>query len=398
MKVKTARLGEITTVLSGTTPSSSVQKYWDGNHVWVTPTDLGKLKGTYISNSIRKITDAGLEICNLPKVPKGAIVMSSRAPIGHLAIAGCDLFTNQGCKSFVCSEVILNEYLYFLLQHNMPQIQSLGSGATFTEVSKTILSNFEISYPSLDEQKEIISKIKSQLAEVEKARQAIKGQQSEVSLVLERFREKCMQMLEGVPRISFGEVLQGIEAGKSFQTSEVIALPDELGVLKVSAVSWDEFLPQEAKAVESGYEPDEKHKIKNGDLILSRANTLQLVGAVVRVHDDYPKRLLSDKTLRLVVDEENFLSDYILAILKLPEAREHIEKNATGTSDSMRNISQKTIRSIPIPILTITQQKNMLQFYSQFRSEVCTVKKATSAILNDLNLLPQKILSQAFEN
>lgn len=156
-------------------------------------------------------------------------------------------------------------------------------------------------------------------------------------------------------------------------------------------------MPQESKAVEGEYQPDERHKIKKGDLIISRANTLELVGAVVRVADDYPMRLLSDKTLRLVVNEEMVLPDYLLTVLKLPEARSHIENNATGTSDSMRNISQKTINSIPVPVLTFDQQRELINRFSQFNEEMALVQKSGKAMLNDINLLPQKILAQAFE-
>ena len=89
-------------MLSGTTPNSSNPAFWDGDSVWVTPTDLGKLNGHVVATSRRMITDLGRASCNLPRVPAGAVVMSSRAPIGHLAIAGYELHTNQGCKSFVC--------------------------------------------------------------------------------------------------------------------------------------------------------------------------------------------------------------------------------------------------------------------------------------------------------
>ena len=394
----TSPLGKITTVLSGTTPESSNSAYWNGNLVWVTPTDLGKLNEPLIKTSSRLITAMGRASCNLPLVPQGAVVMSSRAPIGHLGIAGCSLHTNQGSKSFVCSSEIDPEFLYYTLKHRMADIQALGSGATFVEVSKSTLEAFEISFPKpIEKQRQIAARLKAQLAEVDKARQAAEAQLRDASLLVARYREKTIKQLEDVPRVPLGELLHGIEAGKSFQTTELIACPDELGVLKVSAVSWNEFLPQEAKAVEGEYQPDERHKIKKGDLIISRANTLELVGAVVRVADDYPMRLLSDKTLRLVVNEEMVLPDYLLTVLKLPEARSHIENNATGTSDSMRNISQKTINSIPVPVLTFDQQRELINRFSQFNEEMALVQKSGKAMLNDINLLPQKILAQAFE-
>src|SRR5262245_11827570 len=102
--------------------------------------------------------------------------------------------------------------------------------------------------------------------------------------------------------ITLGDVLNDIQTGKSFQTSEILARPDELGVLKVSAVSWSKFRAEEAKALNGDYTPAESHRVKQRDLLISRANTRELVGAVVLVERDYPFRLLSDKTLRLIVN------------------------------------------------------------------------------------------------
>ncbi len=398
MKWKTEKLGDITSVFSGTTPKSDVPQYWAGENVWITPTDLGRNKSHIIGDSERKISHEGVSSCNLTIIPKDAIVMSSRAPIGHIAISDCKFYTNQGCKSFVCSDVVDHEFLFFSLQYKMPKIQALGSGATFVEVSKTTLENFKVSYPdSIEKQRQIATRLKAQLAEVEKARQAAEAQLADATFLVTRYQETSMDKLGSVPRTPFGDLLLGIEAGKSFKTTDLPARPDELGVLKVSAVSWNIFQPQEAKSVEGDYQPDERHRVKRGDLIISRANTMELVGAVVRVPEDYPLRLLSDKTLRLVVNTDKVLPDYLLTVLKWPEARAHIENNATGTSDSMRNISQKTIRSIPIPLLSKNEQQAIINRSTAVHHELDRIRENTTQMLNDLALLPQKILAQAFE-
>ena len=305
--------------------------------------------------------------------------------------------TSQDFANWVCGDNLDPEYLMYALICSRTKLRGLATGATHKTIYMPTLEAFHLCAPPIEKQHQIAARLKAQLAEVDKARQAAEAQLRDASLLVARYREKTIKQLEDVPRVPLGELLHGIEAGKSFQTTELIACPDELGVLKVSAVSWNEFLPQEAKAVEGEYQPDERHKIKKGDLIISRANTLELVGAVVRVADDYPMRLLSDKTLRLVVNEEMVLPDYLLTVLKLPEARSHIENNATGTSDSMRNISQKTINSIPVPVLTFDQQRELINRFSQFNEEMALVQKSGKAMLNDINLLPQKILAQAFE-
>ena len=181
MKWKHDKLGNITDIISGTTPNSGTQAYWGGQNVWITPTDLGKLTEVYITASERNLTDLGLESCSLIRIPKNSVVMSSRAPIGHLGIAGTDLFTNQGCKSFVCSPEINPLFLYYSLKHRLPSLQALGSGSTFAEVSKSLLESFEISFPdSIADQRQIAAALNAQLAEVEKARAATVCQLSEV--------------------------------------------------------------------------------------------------------------------------------------------------------------------------------------------------------------------------
>lgn len=289
------------------------------------------------------------------------------------------------------------EYIGLWLRYKANSLLAAGNGSTFPSVSGEFL--YALSFPEVnaEEQSQIAAHLKAQLAEVENARQAAEAQLRDATLLQTRHSENAISLLNVTPRVPLGELLHGIEAGKSFQTTELKAGVNELGVLKVSAVSWNEFRPDEAKSIEGAYQPDERHRVKKGDLIISRANTLELVGAVVRTDQDYPYRLLSDKTLRLLVDESKVLPDYLLCILKWPEARTHIENNATGTSDSMRNISQKTITSIPIPMVSLDRQLEIVAQTQLVNVELNRIQEAVKQQQRDLKLLPQKILAQAFE-
>jgi type I restriction enzyme, S subunit len=194
---------------------------------------------------------------------------------------------------------------------------------------------------------------------------------------------------------TLGDVLLEIQAGKSFQTSEILARPDELGVLKVSAVTWTDFRPEEAKALSDAYEPAESHKVKNGDFIISRANTKEFVGAVVLVEGDYPNRLLSDKTLRLVVDENHVCKEYLLFALRSSMARKHIELFATGTSDSMRNISQDVITSIPLPLPRLMDQRRIGLHLKANLAEVEKARQAALTQLSDVSKLADALIAQS---
>ena len=156
MELKKYRLKEIATIWNGATPSSAHPEYYDGDIVWLTPKDLSDQKSKYIFNGERMISKEGFNSCSTHLLPKGTILMSSRAPIGLLAISGCECCTNQGFKNIIVdSKQCDAEFLFYYLKFNMKRIVGLGSGTTFLEVSKASLENFEIELPSLSRQQRI---------------------------------------------------------------------------------------------------------------------------------------------------------------------------------------------------------------------------------------------------
>ena len=156
MKWPKACLGDLAQVVSGATPKSSVDHYWAGDIPWITPADLSKLEGKEVSATSRRITQAGLSSCSSRILPPRSVLLSSRAPIGHVAINTVPMATNQGFKSFVPDQEILSsDFLYWWLKSNKEYLQSLGRGATFKEVSKEIVESIEIPLPPLEEQRRI---------------------------------------------------------------------------------------------------------------------------------------------------------------------------------------------------------------------------------------------------
>ena len=155
-----ARLGEIAQVVSGSTPRTNVAEYWDGDILWLTPADLSNLGSIVIDNSKRKITKAGFQSCTTTMLPVGTVLLSSRAPIGHLAVAGKEMCTNQGFKSLVPSKATNSYYLYFALRQFKDRLVNLGSGATFKEVSKKPVENFRVPLPPLPTQHKIVEILK----------------------------------------------------------------------------------------------------------------------------------------------------------------------------------------------------------------------------------------------
>lgn len=158
MDLKKYKLGDIADIINGATPSTSCEDNYDGEIVWITPKDLSEQKAKYVERGSRNITQKGFNSCSAQMIPAYNILMSSRAPIGLLAINKAECCTNQGFKNIVVDRSICDvDFLYYYLKYHIKEIEALGSGTTFKEVSKTSLQQFEITIPSLDVQKHIAS-------------------------------------------------------------------------------------------------------------------------------------------------------------------------------------------------------------------------------------------------
>lgn len=156
MSWPSVKLKDCCDVVGGATPKRNVPEYWDRPSVpWVTPKDVSNLKSPVLDDAPEYISDAGFRSCATYMLPEGSVLVTSRAPIGNIAIAGRDMCTNQGFKSLVPGPGVDGRYLYFCMLSYSEKLQALGNGATFKEVSKKIVEEFEIPLPPLTEQKRI---------------------------------------------------------------------------------------------------------------------------------------------------------------------------------------------------------------------------------------------------
>ena len=184
------KVKDVAVVKNGGTPSTKNQKYWNGKILWLTPKELSGFEDIEISDTERKISDEGLKHSSATVLPAGAVLLTSRAPIGYIAIAGVPMATNQGFKNFVCdSKLLNNEFLYFFLRLKTKYLQSLGRGATFTEISKTAVEKVEIPLPPLEIQKQIVAK----LSAVQEYKTQLLAQKSKLKELFDSALHQSMQ-------------------------------------------------------------------------------------------------------------------------------------------------------------------------------------------------------------
>ena len=165
------KIKDIGKIISGSTPSTNIPEYWNGEYLWITPAELND--DSFIINSTnRKLTYLGVKASSLTELPIGTVLLSSRAPIGKVAIVGENMFCNQGFKNIIPNEKINSIYLYYLFKEKKEYLNFLGRGATFKELSKEIVETISIKVPPIELQNkfaERIEKIEKLKFEIEKS-------------------------------------------------------------------------------------------------------------------------------------------------------------------------------------------------------------------------------------
>jgi type I restriction enzyme S subunit len=205
-------LGEVADIISGSTPKSDVPRYWDGGVAWATPTDLSRLDGKHLGKTDRTITEEGLNESSARLLPPGSVLFSSRAPIGLVAINTKPMATNQGFKSFVPRPEVNADYLYWWLRANRKQLEDLGNGATFKEVSKAVVSRVKFPLPPFGEQRRIAAILDKADAIRRKREQALALADDLVrSVFLEMFGDPIVNAkgLKKKPLSEFGKIVTG---------------------------------------------------------------------------------------------------------------------------------------------------------------------------------------------
>lgn len=165
------QLGDICNIVNGGTPSTSIAEFWNGKILWCTPTDITSCSTKYIYTTESKITESGLKASSATLLPKGALLLCSRATIGEVRIAGNTICTNQGFKSLVVHQNISNEWLYYMVHVLKFNMLEKAIGSTFLEISKKDLAELDIIVPEFTEQKaiaQVLSDMDSEIEQLEK--------------------------------------------------------------------------------------------------------------------------------------------------------------------------------------------------------------------------------------
>ena len=274
-----------------------------------------------------------------------------------------------------------------------------------SSINQKKLKSLSFSLPPLAEQKRIVTKLDSLFAHTRRARQEL----DHIPKLIERYKQAILsaafrgdltadwrkeRKLIDWQEIKLGELITDIQSGKNLKCEERPPRPTEKGVVKISAVTWCEFQPNNSKTFLSNFEPDPTSLIQIGDFLISRANTLELVGACVIVNETPGNLYLSDKVLRLCMPDK--LKYWVLYFLRSDEGRTQIESSSTGNQLSMRNISQSAIRALEIPIPSEYEREIILAKINKDFQAIDRLEQEYQKAIKFLDRLEQSTLAKAF--
>ncbi|MGP0065270.1 MAG: restriction endonuclease subunit S [Isosphaeraceae bacterium] len=381
--------------VSGGTPSKSVASYWNGNIPWISSKSL---KSFDLSDSEDRLTDEAVRN-GTGLVPVGTVIFVVRgmslANEFRVGVTNRPVTFNQDLRAIIPAKDIDGRYLARFLKASEPVILGLVNNASHgtKRLPTELLELVNVPVPLLPEQQRIVAILDKSDAIRQKREEALASlAQFESSLFYSFFAELFDDDKESglVPVKSF---VERFESGLSLATPDTPSLETRYYILKVSSVTWRDYRPEECKPLPRDYEPPEDHFVRKGDLLFSRANTTELVGATVYVDETPTNRVLPDKIWRFVWRNPNEVEPlFVHALMNHPAVRFEIGRRATGTSGSMKNISMEKVLSMRVPSPPIGLQRRFARAIMEARAIISRMGTQR----NDCKILFDSLSQRAF--
>ena len=374
------KIGEICQIVSGSTPKTSVNEYWDGNIKWITPAEINE--DTYIVNdSERKISELAVEKNHMLSFPKGTVILSSRAPIGKVAIAGCEMYCNQGFKNLICSNVINNKYLYWFLKEKKGFLNSLGRGATFKEISKSIISKIEIEVPSKEKQEDIVEIL-------EKINNIIKDRKREIcaldNLIKARFVEMFGDPIYNTNKLPIKRLNDLGEWASGGTPSRAISEYFEGDINWYSAGELNTLFLEKSleKITEEAIEKSSTKLFKAGSMLVGMYDTAAFKMGILKEDS------ASNQACACITPNDRI--NIIWLYYELQLMKEYFLSQRRGVRQ--KNLNLAMIKGFEIPIANRDKQDEFVRFVNQVNKSKVAVQKS----LDETQLLFDSLMQKYF--
>jgi type I restriction enzyme, S subunit len=395
-------IGAVCEVVNGGTPKTGVAAYWGGVHEWITPAEMGKRRSPLVSETERTLTDLGLANSSASPLPPYSVILSSRAPIGHLVINTVPMATNQGCKGLVPGKALNHKFLYYYLVSIVDLLNDLGTGATFRELSGGKLKEVTIPVPPLPEQQRIVGILDESFSGIATAKaNADKNLQNARALFESYLQSVFTQRGSGWVEKSVGELVAEGALVKPFDGNHGEIHPrkadyTESGVpfimacdLKNGDVDTEDckFISRKlADTLRVGFAMD-------GDVLISHKGTIGR-SAVVSTEDEYIM-LTPQVTSYRVKDVSKLFNRFIRCYFMSPVfQREMIAGAADGATRAYIGITKQLSLRFRFPALA--EQKRIAAKLDVLGPKTQRLESIYQQKLAALDALKKSLLQQAF--
>lgn len=349
------KLGEVATIVGGSTPKTNDFANWGGSNYWVTPAELTGNK--WISSTERTITDLGVKNAHLQILPVGTVLLSSRAPIGKVAITTVEMYCNQGFKNIVCSKNILNEFVYWFLFHNTDYLNSLGTGATFKEISKRVVEQIPIPVPERAEQERIVGELDCLSGIIAAKRAQLR---------------KLDTLAQSIFYTMFGDPITN---DKGWQTKAlgnvcVVNPPKKDMLADVQSDDFVSFIPMEDLSVKAGYVKSKQQRLckdvqssytcfADNDILMAKV-TPCFENGKVGITQNLVNGIGFGSSEFIVIRPVNVIKEYVYFVIQTPIFIDEAVKRLTGTS-GLRRVPRTYVEECIISIPPIDLQKQFAE-------------------------------------
>jgi len=396
-------ISEIATVVGGGTPSRDVSQFWRGSIPWVTPGEISSRASVHISSTRENISMAGLRGSGAMLIPPGSLMITTRATLGARAINLVPMATNQGFKSLVFKEPMDAQFYYYLVDRLKPEFVRRASGTTFLEISGTEFGQTKVPVPPISERAliaEILATVDTTIrqtdAMIEKLKLVKKGllqdlltRGIDVSGALRPPQREAPHLYKDSPlgwiptEWSAGPLSDWLDGNPKNGYS-----PQEAGrwtgvqMLGLGCLTPTGFQARQLKNAPAGDMLLKSALLMDGDLLISRANTRDLVGLVGIYRDVGTPCHYPDLMMRLRPTAQTS-AEFLELVLSAPRARRQIQSRASGTSSSMVKISGSTVANLCVAIPTSQEQVricNMLRALNNQLERELQFNKAQQAV------------------
>lgn len=341
--------------------------------------------------------------CTSPKKKAfpGDVLISVRAPVGSTNLVREECCIGRGIAAIRPKKTILTRYLLYALRSRQYELSSCGRGSTFASIGKEELSTFSIPIPflsnpsySLDIQNRIVSRIESLVGELKGDHQLLDKMRRDTSRFLEMKLEEIFENLQSVRQPLIDVIESPPRNGWSPKCDNN---PNGTPVLKLGAVLRFQYNPDEFKRTSLPTDPNAHYWLKPGDVLISRSNTLELVGHAAIYSGTPSPCIYPDLMMRIRVDQSKADSRFLVYWLQSKEVRHFIQSRASGASPTMKKINQGHVCNIPFPVISLDEQRQLAHYLDSIQSEVNEMLKIMQQDAKLLERLEQAILEKAFQ-